>query len=429
MPRLTHSVPKYRKHRASGQAVVTISGVDHYLGPHQSKTSHFEYDRLILEWIAAGRPSLSVSGKPSGEITIAELINAYRKHADAYYRKDGESTGTSELMRPILRMVRSLYGREVVSAFRPLSLEALQAKWLELGHCRKYINQNTARVKAMFRWGVSKDLVPVEVLQRLETVRGLAKGRTEAREAPPVLPVDDSTVDATLPALSPVVRSMVQFQRFTGARPSEVCIIRPMDLDRSGDVWLYRPESHKNKHRGKDRLVFIGPRAQEVLRPYLLRGSDAFCFSPIESERLRREALHAVRKTPLSCGNVPGSHRKSKPQKRAGARYTKDSYRRAVAVACDAAFPPPAPLTRLAGESVAHQYSRLSDAERSELRCWQSEHRWSPNQLRHTAGTEIRARFGLEAAQVSLGHSRCDTTQIYAERDHSKGVEVARAIG
>ncbi len=33
MPKLTKAVPKYRKHRASGQAVVSIGGVDHYLGP------------------------------------------------------------------------------------------------------------------------------------------------------------------------------------------------------------------------------------------------------------------------------------------------------------------------------------------------------------------------------------------------------------
>jgi hypothetical protein len=31
MPKLTKAVPKYRKHRASGQAVVTIAGQDHYL--------------------------------------------------------------------------------------------------------------------------------------------------------------------------------------------------------------------------------------------------------------------------------------------------------------------------------------------------------------------------------------------------------------
>ncbi len=34
MPRLTKAVPKYQKHRASGQAVVRLNGQDFELGPH-----------------------------------------------------------------------------------------------------------------------------------------------------------------------------------------------------------------------------------------------------------------------------------------------------------------------------------------------------------------------------------------------------------
>ena len=54
---------------------------------------------------------------------------------------------------------------------------------------------------------------------------------------------------------------------------------------------------------------------------------------------------------------------------------------------------------------------------------------WHPNQLRHTAATMIRKEFGLEAAQVILGHSKADTTQIYAERDAAKAIEIIRKIG
>ena len=74
MPRLTNSVPKYRKHRPSGQAVVTIAGHVHYLGPHGTKASRLEYDRLISEWLAAGRsPSF---GATSQELTVSELLVA-----------------------------------------------------------------------------------------------------------------------------------------------------------------------------------------------------------------------------------------------------------------------------------------------------------------------------------------------------------------
>ena len=55
--------------------------------------------------------------------------------------------------------------------------------------------------------------------------------------------------------------------------------------------------------------------------------------------------------------------------------------------------------------------------------------RWGPNRLRHTATTEIRRTFGLEAAQVTLGHSQADVTQIYAEKDLTLAAKVAREIG
>jgi site-specific recombinase XerC len=54
---------------------------------------------------------------------------------------------------------------------------------------------------------------------------------------------------------------------------------------------------------------------------------------------------------------------------------------------------------------------------------------WHPNQLRHSAATAIRKQFGLEAAQVILGHSRADVTQVYAERDSARAIEVVRKIG
>ena len=71
----------------------------------------------------------------------------------------------------------------------------------------------------------------------------------------------------------------------------------------------------------------------------------------------------------------------------------------------------------------------FSETQKKELREWQSQHHWSPNQLRHTAATEIRKHHGLEAAQVILGHSQANVTQVYAERDLAKGLEVAKQIG
>lgn len=54
---------------------------------------------------------------------------------------------------------------------------------------------------------------------------------------------------------------------------------------------------------------------------------------------------------------------------------------------------------------------------------------WSPLQLRHTAGTQLRAKYGVETSRVILRHSRVETTQIYAEKDMNRAAEVMREIG
>lgn len=213
----------------------------------------------------------------------------------------------------------------------------------------------------------------------------------------------DAVIDATLPHLPQVVADMVRLQRLTGCRPAEVCILRPIDVEVSGDVWVYRPKSHKTEHHGRDRLICLGPKAQDVLRPYLLRDKASYCFSPIDSERKRRAIQHANRVTPLGYGNRPGTNRRRKPKTRPRDRYDVNSYRQAIGRAVELA-------------------NRDRDAH-DQLP------KWAPNRLRHTAATEIRQRFGLEAAQVTLGHSQANVTQIYAEKDLTLAAEVARKIG
>jgi integrase len=251
------------------------------------------------------------------------------------------------------------------------------------------------------------------------------QGRTEAKELPPVLPVADGAVNATLGHLPPIVADMVRLQRLTGCRPEEICTIRPCDVDTAGEVWSYRPESHKTQHHGRERVIFIGPKGQEVLRPYLLRDKSSSCFSPLESEQKRLTAAHEERITPLNHGNAPGTNRKRKPKRNPGERYTSASYRRAISRACEIAFQMPAELQKKpAGETPEQRAQRLKLA-----REWRAEHCWAPNQLRHSAATEIRKKFGLEAAQVTLGHSAANVTQVYAERDLQKAAHVMAQVG
>src|SRR5687767_3566282 len=104
MPRLAPDAnPKYRKHKASGQALVTLSGRDHYLGPHGSAASRREYDRLIAEWIAGGRlPLAEISDR-----VIVEVMAAYERFAKTYYAGSGEYDNMLRALEPL----KATYGR------------------------------------------------------------------------------------------------------------------------------------------------------------------------------------------------------------------------------------------------------------------------------------------------------------------------------
>jgi len=407
MPRLTDATPKYRRHRASGQSVVTLCGVDHYLGPYGSRASKREYDRLVGEWLAAGRniPATAETVK----LTITELIARYWRFAQGHYQRDGEPTGAIHGIKVALRILREKYGHTEAHQFGPLALQVIKQDMIAKGWARVYVNDHLGRIRRVFKWATAQELIPPSVFHGLVTVPGVRRGRGEARESEPIGPVALHLVDATVAHLRPVVRDMVRLQLLTGMRPGEVCILRPCDVDRSTDPWQYVPSHHKTEHRGRHRVVFIGPQGQDVLRPYLLRAADAACFVPSESETDRRAEMRARRKSKVQPSQR--NRRKRRPKLQPGDVYDVAAYRRAITRACDKAYPLPKGLTA------------------EEQKAWLEEHRWSPNQLRHTRATEVRRQFGLEAASTVLGHARADVTQIYAERDMAKAAEIMKKIG
>ena len=141
-------------------------------------------------------------------------------------------------------------------------------------------------------------------------------------------------------------------------------------------MWRYTPGSHKMEHKGRERVILIGPKAQAVLLPYMLRDGSETCFT--------------------------------RPR---GGAFKRWNYNEQINHACDKAFPAPA--------------GTIGD----ELKAWRKQHRWAPNRLRHSRATDIRERYGLEAAQAVLGHSKADVTQIYAERDIEKAAKIMGEVG
>jgi integrase len=144
-------------------------------------------------------------------------------------------------------------------------------------------------------------------------------------------------------------------------------------------------------------------------------------FSPREAEEARREKLHQQRKTPLCCGNRPGKNRKKKPRRQPGDCYDVHSYRRAIVRGCDLAFPWP--------ELQGRKINTLTEEEKQDRLAWQRQHRWHPHQLRHNAATYLRREFGVEAARLILGHRSIAVTELYAELDQEKAIDIISKVG
>ena len=229
-------------------------------------------------------------------LTVSELILRYYLFAESYYQKDGKPTSELTSIRLALGPLRKLYGHTPAEDFGPRDYKLVREELLRKSLSRKYINDCMGRIRRMFRWAVEDERVSVTVYQSLLAVPGLKRGRSEARESRVVLPVTEADFEATLPHLPPVVADMARLQRLTGMRPQEICLLRPRDLDRSDEIWEYRPQRHKTQHHGRSRVIFIGPRGQEILMPYLLRADEDHCFSPAESEKARRQEAHEQRK-------------------------------------------------------------------------------------------------------------------------------------
>lgn len=398
MARPRNSVPRYLHHKPSGQARVCVGNREVYLGVYNSPESLEAYRRLIAELAAAPIPDAVPGLKVTPAITVDEILLAFWKHAEQHYRRDdGSQTNEISEYRQTFKPLRSLYGHSPATEFGPLALRAVRQKMIDAGWCRRLVNARVGRVRRVFKWAASQELVPPAVFQALATVAGLQRGRSAAAESDPIEPAPPEYVRAALPKLRPHVRGMIELQLLTGMRPGEVCRIRPCDIDTSGDVWIYRPRQHKNAHREKSRVVFVGPKGRAVLERFTPPTPAEYYFSP----RRAVDALHAERaanrKTPRYASHIArnANVRVADPKRKPSERYNASGYGHAVTRACKKAGVP----------------------------------NWHPNQLRHSHATEVRTLYGLEAAQVVLGHERADVTQVYAEKNLALAAKVAAEIG
>jgi integrase len=411
------SVPSYRLHRASGQAVVVIKGKSVYLGKWNTPASHAAFRQVVAEWLSQktaalpSQPTVNSTATAGAlangtaldidniDLRINELIVAFFEHAIKYYRHaDGSPTGEADNYKDALCPLRRLFGETRAVDFGPLRLRTLRDALIADGLSRTTINARIHRVRRVFRWGASMELIPVSVVAALNTVAALQRGRCSARESPGVRPVEWQRVEATLPHLPKPVAAMVEIMRYSNCRAADVVLMRPREITRSQDVWEYRPARHKNQWREDmsathQRIVVLGPKCQEILRPFLDRSPDAYLFSPQES-RAAYQAQRAARRTTKVTPSQRKRRAKSNPRRAPRDHYTVNTFQQTVRKTCQ----------------------KIGVAA------------WTVLQVRHTRATDVRALYGLEGAAASLGNT-VEAAQIYAEKNQVLARQIALEAG
>jgi integrase len=267
--------------------------------------------------------------------------------------------------------------------------------------CRNEVNKRTKRIRRVFKWGVENEMVPSQVLHGLQAVSPLKRGRSEARESAPVLPVARAVVMDTLPLLRPMQADMVVLQLETGMRPGELVTLRACDIDMTGKVWLYRVREHKTAHHGHDRIVALGPKAQAIVKNYLTADTQAFLFSPRKLMEERAATLRANRKSKVQPSQQ--DRRTRRPKKRPGNGYTVKTYARGIAEA-------------------------IKRHNRDKPEAGHVPH-WHPHQLRHLRALELKREFGLDVARAVLGHKSPVVAEHYATLDVARAAEAMAKLG
>lgn len=398
---MAKKLPSYCHHKASGQAYVTLNAKTVYLGPYDTAASHAEYDKVIGEWLAAGKEvGFSESKFKTG--VLCHLF--WERHGKTYYLTRGQVGDYHRWVKNIVTSMAEQIGMVPAASLLPKHLIAMRNHWVTKSVTSQ--NQNVGpgqkkrkvrglgRQKAnsaariaieVIRWGVEQGYVPSSVLEGFKAVKPLAAGKCGIPEPEPVGPVPQEHIDAVLAIANQRYADMIRVQLLTGMRPGELCMMRVSHLNRDMQPWRYIPPHHKTEHKSKQRIILIGPKAQEILTHWIKRAETYQGFGKTKAKIEAEPKDSPVFPVSPASNKLVGKLRCN----------TSQNYRDRIASLCDRAGVP----------------------------------RWSPNQLRHNAATTIRATAGIESARTVLGHSSSVTTEIYAEKDLGIAAKIISEIG
>ena len=295
MARPKADIPAYTRH-SKGRAKVKINGKNHYLGKYGSPESFAKY-HAILAAHAAG----TLGQKPicqGEEPIIADLTNSYRfRELPRYENNQQHYNLRQQLMAALLLNYADL----PCSEFGPLKLAGIRDGFVRAGNCRRHANEKTKTIIQIFRHGVAREMVLPETLTALESLPNLRRG--EAHDNPPRHVPTLGDVEATLTHMQLAPATMVKLQLATACRPSEAMNLRPQHIDRTGKVWVYRPEKHKTAHHGKIKAIPLLGDIVSELQPFMF--GDDLCFRTAKGNPWSKDSYRLAIRRAYTKAGVP----------------------------------------------------------------------------------------------------------------------------
>jgi integrase len=282
MGRKKNPIPSRLHHRPSGQDRVVWNGKTIYLGKHGSPEADANYRRVVRNIMEIGVAEVEPS-----EVTVRFLADRFLVHTrESFPPTSKEPMAYERAMHLLIEQLGDL----AAEAISPAKFVGMRDAWVKRGVSVRTVNKHHNQVLAAFRWGVTVELVPATVWYALQAVPKLKPNRTSAKAPRVVEPVPWAHIEAIREHVRPQVWAMIQVHWLTGMRSGELLEMTPGQIVNG----TYRPGRHKNAWRGHVREIPLGPRALEVLAPWLEgKGPDDRIFPGYSSQSYGRAVSRA----------------------------------------------------------------------------------------------------------------------------------------
>lgn len=296
MARPKNPFPPLCLHTRSGLWYYRIDGKPRYLGRDKATA---EAQRVCELKMPGAPPSPQLP--PVGGYTVLECLNEYLKQKVP--KMEPRDRRRNQLA---VQIVLEGWGHLPIERFRLREAEALASKLAALprvakiggerdpaagpissNYCRKLLGS----VCQAWRWCMTRDMVSADSCAKVCLI--LRQFKSDGDSSPETVPVPPESFRAALPHMRPEVAAMAQVQLITGMRTGELLRMSSDEIDRSKEVWVYRPRRHKNAGRGKRRSIFLDAECQRLLAPYLDRSP---CF-PLTLTAYAHSIRRACRKS------------------------------------------------------------------------------------------------------------------------------------